>query len=174
MDNQFDNTLVSEMEGKSKRPKFLNVLCILSFVCVGVMIISTLYQTLTNTPEKQAQTVEQVRKFSPSQAQALEEMFEEQNNSTMAKVQPYINILLQVISLLGVLQMFNFKRLGYYIYLAGELIPYVFFATMSKKAFVAVGGPGGKTGAIVTIIIMVVFDAAFIIMYGMNLKHLKK
>jgi hypothetical protein len=174
MENQFDNTLVSEMQGASKRPKFLNVLCILSFICVGVVVLSTLYQTLTNTPEKQMETVEKVRQFSESQAQALEEMFEEQNNSTMAKVQPYITIIFQIISLLGVIQMFNLKRIGFYIYLAGELLPYIFFATMSEKSLIAMGGPGGKSGAILFITIMAVFDVAFIVMYALNLKYLKK
>jgi hypothetical protein len=177
MENQFDNTLVSEMNGGSKRPQFLKVLCILSFVWCGLAFIGAIYGLIANTPERMAEKVEQVREFSPSMAQEMEQQLEAQQNSTMAKIQPYISIVLLLVSFFGVLQMFNLKKMGFYIYTAAELIPYIFLIVGGKEAMNMMGSMGGgamKAAAVVMMVLMVLFDITFIVMYAMNLKHMKK
>ncbi len=177
MDNQFDNTLVSEMNGGSKRPQFLKVLCILSFVWCGLAFIGGIWGLVMNTPERMAQKVEEVREFSPSMAQEMEQQIEAQQSSTMAKIQPYISIVLLLISFLGVMQMFNLKKMGFYIYTAAELVPYIFLIVGGKQAMAMMGSMGGgavKAAAMVMLVLMVLFDIAFIVMYALNLKHMKK
>jgi len=60
--------------------------------------------------------------------------------------------------------------------LAGELIPYVFMIVGGKQAMSMMGSMGGavETAAIAVLVLMFVFDAAFIAMYAMNLKHMKQ
>lgn len=177
MENQIDNTLDNaanaEIVTAPKRPQFLTILCVLSFICVGLMIVFTIFGIVMNTPERMAERIEQVRQISPAQAEQMEIMIAEQESSTMAKIQPYLSILFQVISLLGVLQMFNLKRIGFYIYAAIELIPYTFLLFTGGKMSVQMGGLG--QGAVIAVMtIFVLFDLAFVVMYGMNLKHMKK
>lgn len=177
MENQFDNTLTNEMENQGKRPQFLSVLCILSFICCGLLLVMTLYGLVSNTPEKMQQSIEQMREISPATADQMEAQFQEQQNSTMAKIQPYISILFLLASFLGVMQMFNLKKMGFYIYTAAELIPYLFMIGGGKKAMAMMGSMGGgamEMAAIAVLVIMVLFDVGFIIMYALNLKHMTK
>lgn len=176
MENQFDNTLVNEFGDQPKRPQFLTVLCILSFICAGLMFVITLFGVITNTPEKQQEQIEQMRQFSPATAEQFEATLLEQQNSVMAKIQPYLTILLILVSVFGVVQMFNLKKTGFYLYLAGELIPYIFMIVGGKQAMSMMGSMGGavETAAIAVFVLMFVFDAVFIAMYAMNLKHMKQ
>ncbi len=177
MENQFDTTLVNEIEGGSKRPQFLTVLCVISFIWCGIAFLLGIYGIFANTPEKMQENIENMRKFSPAGAQEMEEQMIEQQNSTMGKIQPYLNIVFVLVSFLGVMQMFNRKRIGFYIYTAAELIPYVFIIIGGKQAMAAVGSLGGGTvqaAAMVMMVLMVLFDLAFVVMYGVNLKHMNK
>lgn len=171
MENQFEIT--TDNLSAPKRPQFLTILCVLSFICVGLVIVMTVFGIIMNTPERRAQQVEQMRQISPAQAEQLEIAFAEQESSTMAKIQPYLSILFEIISLLGVIQMFNLKRIGFYIYAAVELLPYSLLLFSKGGVSLQMGGLG-ETAAMVAIAVFVLFDIAFVVMYGLNLKHLKK
>ncbi len=173
MENQDQTIISSEVVAEQKRPQFLTILCVLSFICVGLMIIMTLFGILMNTPEKRAEQIEQMRQISPAQADKLEQVYEQQENSTMAKIQPYLTILFQVISLLGVIQMFNLKRIGFYIYAAVELLPYSLLLFAGDGMSLEMGGLG-KGAAMAIMTVLVLFDLTFVVLYGLNLKHLKK
>jgi hypothetical protein len=170
MEGQFDNTLVSEMEGKPKRPRFLTVLCVFSFVCVGIAIAFAIFNEVYNTPENMRENLEKVRERSPAQAQQMEKAIEMRENTTWGKVQNFVFILIELVSLLGVVMMFNLKRMGFYIYAAIEILPYsmMFFGDGSADF-------GGSKGSnIVFGVIFLLIDLGFVVMYAMNLKHLKK
>jgi hypothetical protein len=176
MDNQIDSSIIAEMEAR-KRPQFLTVLCVLSFIWCGLSFLGGVYSIFANTPEKMQESIEKMKEIAPAMAQEMEAQFEEQQNSTMAKVQPYINIILILISFVGVMQMFNLKKVGFYVYTAGELIPYIFLLIGGKQAMAMMGSMGGgamKAMAMVVLVLMVLFDIAFIVMYAVNLKHMKK
>ena len=180
MENQIENTLTNEIDGQGKRPQFLSVLCILSFICIGLMLLMSLYGLVANTPERMAENIEKMRAFSPSSAEQMEASYAEQQSSVMGRIQPYINILFIMISFLGVLQMFNLKKMGFFVYTAAEIIPYVFIIIGGKQAMNMIGSMGGEGGgaaqtiAIGGMVLMVLFDIAFIVMYALNLKHMKK
>jgi tryptophan-rich sensory protein len=177
MENQFDNTLVNEIEGGSKRPQFLTVLCVLSFVWCGLAFLLGVYGIIVNTPEKMQENIENMRKFSPAGAQQMEEQMIEQQNSTLGKIQPYLSLVFLMVSFLGVMQMFKLKKTGFYIYAAAELIPYAFILVGGKQAMAMMGSMGGgamQTAAMVMMVLMVLFDLAFVVMYGVNLKHMNK
>lgn len=177
MENQFDTTLVNEIEGGSKRPQFLTVLCVISFIWCGIAFLLGVYGIIANTPEKMQENIENMRKFSPAGAQQMEEQMIEQQSSAMGRIQPYLSVVFLLVSFLGVLQMFNLKRMGFYVYTAAELIPYIFIIIGGKQAMAMMGSMGGGTiqaAAMVMMVLMVLFDLAFVVMYGVNLKHMNK
>ncbi|MGE0566926.1 MAG: hypothetical protein AB7O73_03170 [Bacteroidia bacterium] len=175
-ENQSTLEMNDNMDEQAKPiPQFLKVLCILSFIGVGLMVLLSVVGLITNTPEKMEQQIEQVREISPSAADQMEEAYLESQNDAWAQAQPYLGIIWQLITLVGVIQMFNLKRLGFYIYTAAELIPDIIGMFGSKKAMAMVSGMGGamEAAAITVLIFTLVVDIAFVVMYGMNLKHMK-
>jgi len=108
-------------------------------------------------------------------AEQMEDQLLAQQDSIMYKVQNYISILFLIGSFLGVIQMWNLKRTGFLIYTAAELIPYLFMIAGGKEmmqAFGSMGGGGMEALAFGTVILMFIFDAAFVIMYAVNRKYM--
>lgn len=177
MENSFQpETFSDEQFDAPKRPQFLTVLCILSFIGIGLVLAGTLIGIVMNTPERQAEQIEQLRQFSPAMAEQMEDQLLAQQENVFYKIQNYIGILFLIGSFLGVLQMWNLKKSGFLIYTLSELIPYLFIIMGGKEmmqAFGSMGGGGMEAVAFGTIILMFVFDAAFVIMYAVNRKYMK-
>lgn len=158
-----------------KRPQFLTVICILSFVWCGLSVLLGIWGIIRNTPENMQESIEQVRSINPQMADQMEQQMLDAQESVYMQVSPYLNFVYLLISFLGVLMMWKLNKKGFYIYLAGELIPYLGFIVAGKQMMAMMGGGGMmKSLGVVMLILMVVFDAAFIIMYGLNLKHMRE
>lgn len=163
-------------DNKPKRPQFLTVLCILSFIGIGLMLAFTIIGIIVNTPERQTEQIEQLRQLSPSMADQMEEQVAAQQESVLYKVQNYINLLFLLGSFLGVLQMWQLKKTGLYIYAIAELVPYLFMIIGGKEAmqmFGSMGGGGMQSILYAVLVLLFVFDSAFVVMYAVNLKHMK-
>ena len=64
---------------------------------------------------------------------------------------------------------------GFYLYLAGELLPYIGFIVAGKESMAAMdmaGGGAGQMAGVVIVGLMLIFDTAFVIMYAVNLKKM--
>lgn len=86
------------------------------------------------------------------------------------KVSNYLNLLGNALCLGGALLMFKLKKIGYYIYIPGQVLPVV----GSFLAVNSVLGGGMFAGfGYIALIFGSLFSIAFIIMYGLNLKHMK-
>ncbi len=160
-------------ENASGRPKFLTVLCILSFVWCGLGFIMGIYGLIQNQPEKQMEQIEKLRDVMPEMADKMEQNLLEMQDSTYMQISPYLNFVFMLISFMGVLMMWKMNKKGFYVYLAGELLPYLGFILSFKLMMSAMSG-GGMMPALGPIILglMVVSDVAFFVMYGANLKHM--
>jgi hypothetical protein len=173
MENDFTNPI----EQPTQKPQFLKVLCILTWTCCGLLFLSTLWGLLfPPSPEKQQEQIEQVRAVNPEAADKMEEALLNQNE-TDKLITNIINIVAIALSFLGALQMWQLKKIGFYFYLAGELLPYLGFAFGGANAMAsasAMGGGMGKAIVTITIALMIIFDLAFILMYAINLKHMNK
>lgn len=173
MDNDFTNSI----ESSNEKPQFLKVLCILTWTCCGLLFLSTLWGVLfPPSAEKQQEQIEQIRALNPEAADKMEEALLNQNE-TDKLITNIINIVAIALSFFGALQMWQLKKLGFYFYLTGEILPYIGLAFGGASAMTSAGAMGGSMGkAIVTITIalMIIFDVAFIIMYALNLKHMNK
>jgi hypothetical protein len=163
-------------ESTPERPTLLTVLCILTFVWCGFSIISGLLGMITNSPEKQMERIEQLRETMPEMAESMEALVLESQSSFWLRYQNLFSLILNIGSLIGALMMWNLKKTGFHIYTLCELIPYVFLFGAGKATMNAMAGMFGglaQGGMAVVMAILIIFDALFIGLYAMNLKHMK-
>lgn len=175
METPIDNSFAEAMQ-EPKRPQLLTVICILGFIMCGLGLLGGIYNIIQNTPENMAESVEKVRQFSPEMADKMEENMMAMQDSTYMQISPYLNLVFLLLSFMGILMMWKLQQKGFYIYLAGEILPYLGFIVAAKESMAAMNMAGGGMGQAVGAVIvgfMLVFDAAFIIMYAVNLKHMK-
>ncbi len=153
-----------------KRPTFLTVLCILSFINGGLNIISnipTLFMPNFLEPHieiiKQAQSMNSMSDappFAVAMTNTAVEMLERMSQHWTAMI--LSTILIACMSVMGVWMMWNLKRVGFLFYTTAQILwtvlPFIFCGTNWLIALaVALGG---------------IFTAAFIIMYGTQVKKM--
>ena len=146
-----------------KRPEFLTVLCIISFVGIGSAIFGALISFLLNTSGNSM-------------------LFLHQNNSIfgniidnpddyikMQQINGIIALISALVCLAGVIMMWKLKKTGYFIYIIGEIVPPIAAVSLSRQSGF---GEMFATFYSLGLVIGFIFPIAFIIMYGMNLKHM--
>ncbi|GAB4140719.1 MAG: hypothetical protein Fur0041_15930 [Bacteroidia bacterium] len=160
--------------GAAKRPTFLTVLCILTFVGVAF----SLYSSFSNYSEAKKMATEMGPSVSEmidqsagadSLGEAGKELAKSMANAILGHLDwnkiatGYLIIgLLNIVVLAGAAMMWMLKKMGFYIYAVGELAQVVvLFATIG-------GAIGGVMG-----IVSGIFAVLFIILYALNLKHMK-
>lgn len=172
METPIDNSFEQAMQ-EPKRPQMLTVICILSFIMCGLGLIGGIWNIIQNTPEHMAESIEQMRTFSPEMADHMEENMIAMQDNTFIQISPYLNFVYILMSFLGVLMMWKLQKKGFYIYLAGELLPYLGFLIAGKQMMAMMSGPGGGQGiGAIAVVLMLLFDVAFFIMYAVNLKKM--
>ncbi|MCE2772481.1 MAG: hypothetical protein LW750_03430 [Bacteroidetes bacterium] len=141
-----------------KRPTFLTVLCILSFIAAGISIIGGIIgylgmAAMETMGANLAEGMEQIEGMEemPGMADAMAVM-------KHAKLLLIIGSILTLVGLFGVIQMWKLKKTGFYIYTGAQVLGIVL-------PLIIVGGAGFS-------VMSVIFAIAFIVMYGMNLKHM--
>ena len=115
-----------------KRPTFLTVLCILTFIGSGWGVLSQLFSLLfTNLVDVSAQT-EQLNTMMDNMESGAGTSFlsgilsssQEVMQATMmhAKSIAVISLVLSLLSLCGAILMFSLRRIGFYIYTVAQLL----------------------------------------------------
>lgn len=148
----------------NKRPAFLMVLCILTFVGSGLGIFGAIINLLTTDL------------FTGQSASAFSQLgntpFGDVNLEEMMKYSKYsqiLNLVACLFCLAGAIIMFKLKKAGFYLYVVGALVAIL-------GAFVGTRGLNSgffaSMGALV-IVISILINGAFVVMYGLNLKHMK-
>jgi hypothetical protein len=89
---------------------------------------------------------------------------------SIGKISGIINLLAALICLYGVLQMWKLKKMGFYLYLIGEITPMI--VGIATLGFAGIFSFGGGFFAIIAGLMMI-FPVLFIILYGLNFKHLQ-
>lgn len=151
----------------SKRPTFLTVLCILTWVGCGISIIMGFLGFLA---AKAASAF--VGAATDMAAAATDGMTAEGEaavkamNSGMTNIYIYIIgvVVAALLCLFGSIQMWKLKKTGFFIYVAGQVIglaiPFIFPI-------------GGTSSGMMSGAVGMIFPVLFIVLYGLNLKHLK-
>lgn len=136
------------------RPSFLTVLCILSFIGIGMALIG--YVASWFAVQRQL-----------AMADAANAAFAATFRGALLDQRLGIIIGAAVLPfcLSGVVLMWRLKRLGLYLYAAAELA-----APVSAIILVGFTGSGVQTA---TMLVGAAASVAFVVMYGCNLKHLQ-
>jgi hypothetical protein len=157
-------------------PKSLKTLGVLSLIMGGLMILVTLWSIkkafLPNEDDllQQQQQLEMIQQMNPDGYEAYVQAMESQGTQNV------ITLFTQIISVIGVFLMLKLKKNGFYLYVFGELIPYVITVTMSGLgALTAMAGAMGETMQTVVwavVALVIVIDIVFIILYARHLKYM--
>ena len=156
----------------TQRPTLLTILCILSFLFGIWGLWGGVQSAFTDKPVRDlAESREQVEKTMASVegpgAELAAKMTEEaiaMAEKSVEKAKPigYTNIIISVLSLLGVWWMWNLKKIGFWLYtlatVAGLITPFVFL--------------GGGMMMMLGVGFMGVISLVFVVLYGINLKHM--
>ena len=155
-------------EGSSKRPTFILVLAILSWIYVGIGLIGQIGSMFGDGEAERLETERAIATFEATEG--LDEEYKEEMveflEVSMEKKKPMglMQLVLLLIEGMGVFLMFQLKKVGYVVYTISQigfiLLPFIFFPLDNFAT----------TTSIITIIVLV---GIFQVLYGVNLKHMK-
>jgi len=159
---------------KQKRPGFLTVLCILTFIATGLSIttaFSELMRGKYSEEEMDEVKVEFAKSIDEAQTANLPqmaEMVEKIMNMELEKMASYpkfpiLKIVIGLIGLLAALLMYQGRKIGFHIYI-------IYCITAILSLYMVVSSINVPT---IYIVFMVIFSLLFIFMYSRNLKWLK-
>ncbi len=157
-----------------KRPDFLTILCVLTFIGSTWGILSGLssYNNADVTAEMTRQMIEQQKEqamdkaATPSQKTFMNKMFSGANemmDTVKVKQNSLFSIMSNLLTLVGAVLMFRLKRTGFGIYALGIA---VFIA-----APLVIFGPSNIFGLMMTVVLGFV-GILFIILYRLNIKYM--
>lgn len=148
----------------AKRPTFLTVLCILSFVGIAFSLIGGIMSYFTYSAMASTGNLFEGmggtggEQMEQAMSGAMEAFGIDPGKMAMSSL---VVALLNIPILIGVLMMWKQKKSGFYIYTAFELI-------QAAVPFIIVGGLAGS----LTGVMYAIGGIVFIILYGINLKHM--
>lgn len=150
-------------EAPKKRPTFLTVLCILSFVAAGFTIIGGIIGYLGMAAVEgmaggMAEGMEGAMGEAMAGMESMPGMEEAMALWKYAKVLLIAGSLLTILGLVGVIMMWKLKKMGFYIYTGAQVLGIIVPVVIAGMAAMSWLG--------------VFFSVAFIVMYGLNLKHM--
>jgi hypothetical protein len=144
----------------AQRPGFLTALCILTWVGCGFSLIGSIMMYIgAKALTAFAGGVSQLA--GESGADAMKEV---SNVMTNAYIQLGGGVLGMLLCLIGSIQMWKLSKKGYYMYVAGQVLPII-----GMFAFPIAGVQIGAMGYVMGL----VGPVLFLVLYGLNLKHMK-
>jgi hypothetical protein len=171
-----NNLITEETPQVPKRSQFLTVLCVLSFVMCAIGFVSGIWSIYQSSPEAMQKNIEQFRAISPEAADQMENNMIELMSNPFFKIKPYLDLVYTLLSFLGVMMMWGFKRTGFYIYAVAEILPYTSIIFMGSNYFKMMGPPGQSSAmfAMAGLVIGIIIDLVFVFLYSRNLKEMNK
>lgn len=151
------NEMYDRREGQ--RPVFITVLCILTWVGSFLGLIGGVFQLYTYSALRQLNS------------QFTQNGLTEGSSGYLFWI-AMGTILGSLLCSLGAIFMFRLKKLGFFIYLVGQLIPLA--GSVYSMLVVSAGVQMLQTFSVISTGVGMIFPIAFIVMYGVNLKHMNK
>lgn len=147
----------------AKRPTFITVLCILSFVGIAFSLIGGIMNYFTYSAlAASGDMFNHMGGEGEQMGQAMNAMsdmlgLDYGKMATAAIIQALLNIPI----LIGVIMMWKQKKTGFYVYAAFEILQPL------MPLFLGLGLAGG-----IMAVVGLIFAIVFIVLYGVNLKHM--
>lgn len=151
-----EQTTTSSAEA-GKRPTFLTVLCILSFIAAGLAIFGYIGAiALVGMASAAVSAVSNAA--SAEGSEAINNAMATYTGPSAGMIWAYIIVgfITTLVGLFGVIQMWKLKKMGFFIYTGCSVVSMIMGFVFS--GFSVMG---------------VIFPVLFIVLYGLNLKHLK-
>jgi hypothetical protein len=159
-----------QVTSKPKRPTFVTVLGILGFIGVGWGIVAGVIQMLAGmaynavsgaVSDVATENLSNVEGGSEAMTEFSNQM--ESANALLANQTTLgiVAIVASLICLLGIIWMWGLKKKGYYVYMVCEIAPVI--ATIALTGFSFAGAMA---------MVGMIFPILFIILWGLNLKHM--
>ena len=121
MENMETQENTQNVEPKKKRPLFLTILCIISFLGIAYVLASTIYDYFTPSSSQNM-----LEKLAPLMGTMLD-AFDTSTFLYFSKINKIISIIAAIICLPGVILMWRLKKAGFLFYLVGEISPVIAF-----------------------------------------------
>lgn len=167
MENPFEETT-------TKRPTFLIILCILTFIGSGWGVLANLVSLFTAGMMQGHMSTEMYSSIvGEMESQGVNSFFSRFFSTTMetmmlmdvhAKNITIFHLILSVLSLSGALLMFQLRRWGFYLYAASQIL----------SLFILPYFVGFNVTVILGMLFSGVATLAFIILYSLNLKYMNR
>lgn len=148
-----------------KRPTFLTVLCILTWVgsvwaIISLFLGKAAVSMASGMAEGMSSVAEGAAGSSPELSKAMEDM-----NSAVSNYDTYmyIGIACALLCIVGAVMMWQLKKMGFYVYVVGELVAPILGIVLLGSS--AMAGAMAVLGMIIPVV--------FVVLYGLNLKHMK-
>ena len=139
------------------RPMFLTVLCILSFIAAGFAAIGYIAViTLMGAVTAGASALEGMSGEAGEAGAAISSAMSSGPSAGLTWAYIVVGFLTMLVSLFGVIKMWKLQKIGFYLYVGASA------ASMIMGIIYSGFGVMG-----------VIFPILFIVLYGLNLKHLK-
>ncbi len=144
----------------AKRPVFLTVLCILSFIAAGFAILG--YIAVIGLMGAASAVSSGMEGMSSEMSAEMNEAMSSAMAATpgvgLTWAYIIVGFLTTIVSLLGVIKMWKMNKSGFMLYVGATVVALIMGIVYSGFGASIVG---------------IVISAAFIVMYGLNMKHLK-
>jgi len=150
----------------NKRPKFLTVLCILSWVNISFTLIGSIMNSFTSEQDQQAVIDQQIAIYSEVDMPLIKDdliefMTVKKEN---IKSETLINLILMLVEGLAVYLMFILYKNGFWLYTGVQA---------SILGFLFINSPSDNYFTTITIAISGFIIIIFEILYALNLKYMK-
>jgi hypothetical protein len=164
---------MEDQKPTSSRPTFLTVICIISFVGLGLSVLNNFMSLMMSTvgswiystvQESLEMAYSQATSSNPNAAAFLQSIFD--GILKMIEVLPLFSgliLLFTSIALSGVVFMWNLKKLGFYIYLVAKIV----------MIFLPIALIGYNFISVFISLFSFIGTALFVTLYGLNLKAMK-
>jgi hypothetical protein len=138
----------------AKRPVFLTVLCILSFIAAGFAIIG--YVTVLTLMGAASAVASGMEGMSAESSAMMSEAMSKVPSAGLTWAYLIVGFITVIVSLFGVIKMWKLQKIGFFMYVG---------ASVASMVMGIIYSGFGVMG--------VIFPVLFIVLYGLNLKHLK-
>ncbi|GAB5418819.1 MAG: hypothetical protein Crog4KO_02010 [Crocinitomicaceae bacterium] len=152
-----------DQQQPQKRPVFLTVLCILTWVGSGFSLLSGLIGLITGPGEEYAEIMN-----TPDASGMLDGLASFEDFLFWSNVSNGVGIGVAILCILGAVFMFQQKKMGFFLYTGGSIIG-VIIAAVAMNVLMP---PMLAWVGYIMVVLSGVISAAFIIMYAVNLKHM--
>lgn len=154
---------LDDQQQRNSRPVFLTVLCILSFIGSGLGLLSGISSSFIFPPRQLYKQMIEASEVTGGILPPFEEFVQWSQYNTI------VSTVAALIGLIAAVMMWKLIKSGYFLYIFSWVATIVM--SIISVPHIADSVTIGFTW--IAVIINIVIMAAFVIMYGVNLKHMK-